>query len=197
MTTRALYRRRIAAVRDALPDLVPNWGEVAPSDPRVFVGLELPIAGIAGDQQSALFGQTCFDEGDSKCTYGTGSFILTNTGPDAGGTVWTRPVPGTGFDVQVSIGDAEVILVHVIRRFHYEIDTLRPGDVVARLEHAVVTRGDFTVGPTVKLGYVDQSRDSLNAEKNVFDEISDGLDLVQNGERWTLLPPDSGYRGQD
>ena len=66
--------------RDALPELVPNWGEVAKTDPRVFCGLDLPIAGIAGDQQSALFGQTCFDEGDSKCTYGTGSFILTNTG---------------------------------------------------------------------------------------------------------------------
>ena len=39
--------------------------------------------GIAGDQQSALFGQTCFDVGDSKCTYGTGSFILTNTGSTA------------------------------------------------------------------------------------------------------------------
>jgi len=66
--------------RDALPDLVPSWGEVGQSDPAVFCGLSLPIAGIAGDQQSALFGQTCFDEGDSKCTYGTGSFILTNTG---------------------------------------------------------------------------------------------------------------------
>lgn len=66
--------------RDALPDLVPNWGEVAVSDPTSFVGLSLPIAGIAGDQQSALFGQTCFEEGESKCTYGTGSFILTNTG---------------------------------------------------------------------------------------------------------------------
>jgi glycerol kinase len=66
--------------RDALPDLVPNWGEVASSDPKSFCDLSLPIAGIAGDQQSALFGQTCLDEGDSKCTYGTGSFILTNTG---------------------------------------------------------------------------------------------------------------------
>jgi glycerol kinase len=66
--------------RDALPELVPNWGELATSDPKSFLDLELPIAGIAGDQQSALFGQTCFDEGDSKCTYGTGSFILTNTG---------------------------------------------------------------------------------------------------------------------
>ncbi|MFC6286570.1 glycerol kinase GlpK [Nocardioides sp. GCM10027113] len=66
--------------RDALPDLVPNWGEIATTDAQSFLGLELPIAGIAGDQQSALFGQTCFDVGDSKCTYGTGSFILTNTG---------------------------------------------------------------------------------------------------------------------
>ena len=66
--------------RDALPDLVPSWGEIAVTDPRSFLDLELPIAGIAGDQQSALFGQTCFDEGDAKCTYGTGSFILTNTG---------------------------------------------------------------------------------------------------------------------
>ena len=55
----------------------------APPTRRRSCGLSLPIAGIAGDQQSALFGQTCFDEGDSKCTYGTGSFILTNTGTHA------------------------------------------------------------------------------------------------------------------
>ncbi len=66
--------------RDALPELVPNWGEIATTDPKSFLDLSLPIAGIAGDQQSALFGQTCYDVGDSKCTYGTGSFILTNTG---------------------------------------------------------------------------------------------------------------------
>ena len=68
---------------DALPEVVPSWGDgstMGTTDPRVFLGLELPIAGIAGDQQSALFGQTCFEVGDSKCTYGTGSFILTNTG---------------------------------------------------------------------------------------------------------------------
>ncbi len=65
---------------DALPEVVASWGEIAVSDAATFCGLSLPIAGIAGDQQSALFGQTCFDVGDSKCTYGTGSFILTNTG---------------------------------------------------------------------------------------------------------------------
>jgi glycerol kinase len=41
----------------------------------------IPIAGIAGDQQAALFGQACFGEGDAKCTYGTGAFALMNIGP--------------------------------------------------------------------------------------------------------------------
>lgn len=44
---------------------------------------EIPIAGIAGDQQAALFGQTCFNEGDAKNTYGTGAFLLMNTGREA------------------------------------------------------------------------------------------------------------------
>ena len=45
-----------------------------------FFGGEIPIAGAAGDQQSALFGQTCYNEGDAKNTYGTGCFLLMNTG---------------------------------------------------------------------------------------------------------------------
>lgn len=45
-----------------------------------FFGFNIPIAGIAGDQQAALFGQTCFKEGDAKNTYGTGCFLLLNTG---------------------------------------------------------------------------------------------------------------------
>ena len=46
----------------------------------LFFGAPIPIAGAAGDQQAALFGQTCFNPGDSKCTYGTGAFLLMNTG---------------------------------------------------------------------------------------------------------------------
>ena len=45
-----------------------------------FFGAPIPISGAAGDQQAALFGQTCFQPGDSKCTYGTGAFLLMNTG---------------------------------------------------------------------------------------------------------------------
>jgi glycerol kinase len=47
----------------------------------------IPVAGIAGDQQAALFGQACFEPGDAKCTYGTGAFLLMNTG--------STPVPST------------------------------------------------------------------------------------------------------
>ena len=66
--------------RAALPEIRPSSGDFGRTDPDAFLGLDLPIAGIAGDQQAALFGQVCFDEGSSKCTYGTGSFILVNTG---------------------------------------------------------------------------------------------------------------------
>jgi len=66
--------------RDALPEVVPSYGVVGRTDPTTFLGLDLPIAGILGDQQAALFGQGCFTPGSSKCTYGTGSFVLVNTG---------------------------------------------------------------------------------------------------------------------
>jgi glycerol kinase len=64
----------------ALPQVVPSTGVAGRTDPAAFLGLDLPIAGIAGDQQAALFGQACFEPGDAKCTYGTGSFVLANTG---------------------------------------------------------------------------------------------------------------------
>ncbi|MDN8849000.1 FGGY-family carbohydrate kinase, partial [Staphylococcus aureus] len=48
-----------------------------------FFGKEVPISGIAGDQQAALFGQACFNRGDVKNTYGTGGFMLMNTGEEA------------------------------------------------------------------------------------------------------------------
>ncbi len=64
----------------ALPEVVPSTGVVGHTDPAAFLGLSVPIAGIAGDQQAAMFGQACFAPGTAKCTYGTGSFVLVNTG---------------------------------------------------------------------------------------------------------------------
>jgi glycerol kinase len=64
----------------ALPEVVPSSGLVGRCDPAAFLGLSLPVAGIAGDQQAAMFGQARFSPGSAKCTYGTGSFVLCNTG---------------------------------------------------------------------------------------------------------------------
>jgi glycerol kinase len=63
-----------------LPRIVPSTGVVART--RGFDPLPdgVPIAGVAGDQQAALFGQACFAPGDGKCTYGTGAFLVVNTG---------------------------------------------------------------------------------------------------------------------
>ena len=70
----------IGVPRAMLPDVVASSGVCG--ETRGVPGLPdgIPIAGLAGDQQSALFGQACFTVGDAKCTYGTGAFILMNTG---------------------------------------------------------------------------------------------------------------------
>ena len=63
-----------------LPRVVDSSGALSSVDPRAFLGIDAPIAGIAGDQQAALFGQACVEEGMAKNTYGTGSFVLVQTG---------------------------------------------------------------------------------------------------------------------
>ena len=63
-----------------LPEVRPSSEIYTKTDPSVFFGAEVPIAGAAGDQQCALFGQACFTKGMAKNTYGTGCFMLLNTG---------------------------------------------------------------------------------------------------------------------
>lgn len=65
---------------ESLPDIVPNSGALAQTDPQSFLGIEAPISGLIVDQQAALFGHGCFKQGEMKNTYGTGCFMLMNTG---------------------------------------------------------------------------------------------------------------------
>ncbi|HMA40834.1 MAG TPA: glycerol kinase GlpK [Gemmatimonadales bacterium] len=65
--------------RTALPEVRPSSGDFGVTAARHF-GVEIPIAGVAGDQQAALFGQGCWGAGQAKNTYGTGAFLLLNTG---------------------------------------------------------------------------------------------------------------------
>ena len=66
--------------RAMLPEVRSSSEVYGHTDERTFGGAQIPIAGIAGDQQAALFGQTCFEPGMVKNTYGTGCFMLMNTG---------------------------------------------------------------------------------------------------------------------
>jgi glycerol kinase len=72
-----------------LPEVRPSSGRFGTTDASVAAGLAVPVSGIAGDQQSALFGQACFEPGMAKNTYGTGSFVLVNVGT-------TKPEPVEG-----------------------------------------------------------------------------------------------------
>lgn len=65
-----------------LPEALPSSGQFGETDASIF-GASLPITGVAGDQQAATFGQACFAPGSAKNTYGTGCFLLMNTGGEA------------------------------------------------------------------------------------------------------------------
>ncbi len=71
--------RELQIPASMLPQVMPSSGIYGETDPSLFGGA-IPIAGAAGDQQAALFGQTCFSAGEAKNTYGTGCFLLMNTG---------------------------------------------------------------------------------------------------------------------
>jgi glycerol kinase len=67
--------------RQVLPEIRPSAGEFGRTKGIRGLPDGIPIAGIAGDQQAAMVGQACFAEGEAKCTYGTGAFLLMNAGP--------------------------------------------------------------------------------------------------------------------
>nr|WP_315410376.1 glycerol kinase GlpK [uncultured Selenomonas sp.] len=73
--------KHLTVPKSLLPEVRPSsevYGHTVPS----VIGASVPVAGMAGDQQSALFGQNCFSPGEAKNTYGTGCFLLMNTGTD-------------------------------------------------------------------------------------------------------------------
>lgn len=80
-----------------LPEVAPSSGRFGVTDPESFFGARVPVSGVAGDQQAALFGQACFEPGMTKNTYGTGSFVLMNTGE-------TAPPPPQGLLVTLAWG---------------------------------------------------------------------------------------------
>ena len=87
--------------RAMLPEIRPSSGELATAT-GVLAGV--PVAGILGDQQAAVFGQACFAPGEAKNTYGTGNFLLLNTGPEP-----VQSAHGLLTTVGYQIGDADAV----------------------------------------------------------------------------------------
>ncbi len=81
----------------ALPEVCASAGVLGVTRPEALHGHAVPVAGVAGDQQAALFGQACVDPGMGKNTYGTGSFVLLNAG-------WVAPAPAPGLLSTVAWG---------------------------------------------------------------------------------------------
>ena len=92
-----------AVPRRALPAVGTSSGMIATTRAEMLHGHSVPVAGIAGDQQAALFGQACVDPGLGKNTYGTGSFVLQNAG-------YSAPAPAEGLlsTVAWQIGDGRL-----------------------------------------------------------------------------------------
>ncbi len=130
-----------------LPSVHPSSGVIGQTVEDLF-GRAIPIAGVAGDQQAALFGQACHAPGDVKATYGTGCFILMNTGP--------RVVRSAG---------------GLLATVAWELE----GHVTYALEGSVFTAG-AVVGWLRDLGVLDDERDSAALASSV--ESTGGVYLV-------------------
>jgi glycerol kinase len=87
--------------RSVLPEIVSSSGEIGEAE---LFGARIPIAGAAGDQQAALFGQACFGRGEAKATLGTGAFLLANSGPERG-----EPGEGVVETVAWRLGSADAV----------------------------------------------------------------------------------------
>ena len=87
--------------RSVLPEIVSSSGPIGEAE---LFGARVPIAGAAGDQQAALFGQACFGRGEAKATFGTGAFVLAN-----GGSERARPADGVVETVAWRLGSQEPV----------------------------------------------------------------------------------------
>jgi glycerol kinase len=120
------------------------------TDPDGFLGAELPVAAALGDQQAALFGQTCFDPGDAKNTYGTGSFFLLNTGREAvdsdHGLLTTIAFQRSGEPVRYAL-EGSIFVTGAAVEWLEDVDLIEDAAETERLARSVDSTDDVYVVP--------------------------------------------------
>ena len=138
--------------RACLPDVRPSSDDdyYGTTDSEGFLGAEVPVAGVLGDQQAALFGQTCFDAGDAKNTYGTGSFYLMNTGEEAvdseHGLLTTVGFQRSGEPVQYAL-EGSIFVTGAAIEWLEDVDLIRNAAQTAELAQSVDDTGGVYVVP--------------------------------------------------
>jgi glycerol kinase len=140
---------------EMLPKIVPSSGICGVAVPEHF-GAEIPIAGIAGDQQAALFGQACFSPGLSKNTYGTGCFALMNAGGKApvskNRLLATRAASPTG-DAQFAVEGSVFIAGAAVQWLRDKLGVIaNAGETEAIASSVPDTGGAYVVPAFVGLG---------------------------------------------
>ncbi len=139
--------------RHALPEIRPSSGRFGLTSGDVGVPAGIPVSGVAGDQQSALFGQACFEPGMTKNTYGTGSFVLMNVG-----STCPEPVDGLLTTVAWSLG------------------SVNPSSTTYALEGAIFSTGSAIQWLRDGLGIIDDAAETGPLAESVPD--SGGVFLV-------------------
>jgi len=143
---------------EMVPEVRPSSDEeyYGHTDPDGFLGEAVPVAGALGDQQAALFGQTCFDKGDAKNTYGTGAFYLMNTGEEAvesdNGLLTTIGFQMSGEPVQYAL-EGSIFVAGAAIEFLEDIDLINNAAQTAELARSVdSTDGVYMVPAFTGLG---------------------------------------------
>ncbi|MFB6183441.1 MAG: glycerol kinase GlpK [Haloarculaceae archaeon] len=144
--------------RAMLPEVRPSSDDdhYGTTDPDGFLDAEVPVAGALGDQQAALFGQTCFDAGDAKNTYGTGSFLLLNTGDEPvesdHGLLTTVAFQRSGEPVQYAL-EGSIFVTGAAIEWLVDVDLVDDPAATERLARAVdSTDGVYLVPAFTGLG---------------------------------------------
>jgi glycerol kinase len=138
-----------------LPEIRPTSGRFG-TTARGFLPAEVPISGVAGDQQAALFGQACFEDGMAKNTYGTGSFVLMNTGtrvPRSEHGLLSTAAWDTGDGLRYALEGAIFITGAAIQWLRDELGVISAASEAGPLAESVPdTGGSYLVPAFVGLG---------------------------------------------
>ncbi len=144
--------------RQALPEVRSSSEVYGRTAGLSFLPDGIPVAGIAGDQQAALFGQACFDAGEAKCTYGTGAFMLLNTGarpvPSSNGLLTTvacafPKADGEGLDVTYALEGAAFIAGAAVQWLRDGLGIITRATEIEGLARTVDDAGDVCFVPAL------------------------------------------------